>query len=99
MATLVHQVFASPLARLAAKFNAVNLGQGFPTFPVPDFIRNAASTAVQSPNALNQYTRSEGHVRLVQALSKFYEPKYGRKIDTMKGELRKEADHSIASWW
>ncbi|TPX36382.1 hypothetical protein SmJEL517_g01450 [Synchytrium microbalum] len=68
---------------LAVKHNAINLGQGFPTLPVPEFIRNAAHTAVSSINPLHQYARSEGHTRLVHSLAKYYEPKLGRKLDPM----------------
>lgn len=36
--------------------NAVNLGQGFPNFAAPDFIKQAAATAIQSD--INQYSFS-----------------------------------------
>ncbi|KAJ3316641.1 Kynurenine--oxoglutarate transaminase 3 [Blyttiomyces sp. JEL0837] len=75
-------VFAEMTA-LAIKHQAVNLGQGFPTLPVPDFIRNAAAEAIKSVNPLHQYTRSEGHPRLVKALSAFYADKIGRTLDPM----------------
>ncbi|KAJ3102000.1 Kynurenine--oxoglutarate transaminase 3 [Phlyctochytrium planicorne] len=75
-------VFAEFTA-LAIQHNAVNLGQGFPTLPVPDFIKKAAATAVESTGLLNQYTRSEGHPRLVKALSNFYSPKIGREINPL----------------
>jgi hypothetical protein len=119
----------------------VNLGQGFPDFDGPDFVKEAASAALNGGAALNQYTRflpllvpsfctpfllfliflfslllflslflflppsshypspsffplflfgtylavrSGGHPRLVQALSTFYSPLFGRKIDPME---------------
>ena len=55
----------TPLAR---EMGAVNLGQGFPDWPSPDFVKNAMKRA-QDDNA-NQYCRSAGHVPLVQALAK-----------------------------
>ncbi|TPX38520.1 hypothetical protein SeMB42_g06695 [Synchytrium endobioticum] len=73
-------VFAEYTA-LAIKHNAVNLGQGFPTLPVPEFIRNAAHAAVSSLNPLHQYTSSYGHPRLAKSLAAYYEHKLRRKLD------------------
>ncbi|KAI8607911.1 pyridoxal phosphate-dependent transferase [Chytriomyces sp. MP71] len=75
-------VFAE-MTGLAIKHNAVNLGQGFPTLPVPKFIRDAAANAVANECMTHQYTRSEGHPRLVQALSKFYADKIGRTLNPL----------------
>ncbi|KAJ3216112.1 Kynurenine--oxoglutarate transaminase 3 [Dinochytrium kinnereticum] len=75
-------VFAEFTA-LAIQHDAVNLGQGFPTLPVPDFIKKAACDAVNSTGLLNQYTRSEGHPRFVKALANFYTPKIGRDINPL----------------
>lgn len=69
---------------LANEHKAVNLGQGFPTLPLPSFIPNALASAAQSSNSLlQQYTRSEGHVRLVNALAKYYQPQLNREINPM----------------
>ncbi|KAJ3072484.1 Kynurenine--oxoglutarate transaminase 3 [Podochytrium sp. JEL0797] len=73
-------VFAEMTA-LANKHHAVNLGQGFPTLEVPQFIRTAAAEAVASPCMGHQYTRSEGHPRMVNALAKFYTPKLGQPLN------------------
>ncbi len=73
-------VFAEFTA-LALETGAINLGQGFPNFPAPDFIKEAARKAIA--NDLNQYTRSGGHGRLVEALSAFYGPLLGRDLDPM----------------
>ncbi|KAJ3060284.1 Kynurenine--oxoglutarate transaminase 3, partial [Quaeritorhiza haematococci] len=75
-------VFAEFTA-LAIKNNAVNLGQGFPTLPVPQFIRDAGVNAVNDPCLLNQYTRSEGHVKLVNALSTFYTNPLNRTLNPL----------------
>ena len=64
-------VFAE-FSALALQHNAVNLGQGFPNFPAPDFIKNAAKEAIDAD--LNQYARSAGQVRLVNALAQSYTP-------------------------
>ncbi|TPX57320.1 hypothetical protein PhCBS80983_g03904 [Powellomyces hirtus] len=75
-------VFAE-FSALALKHGAVNLGQGFPTLPVPKFITDAATDAVKGDGLLHQYTRSEGHVRLAKALSAYYVDKIGRTLDPM----------------
>lgn len=71
-------VFAEFTA-LAIQHNAVNLGQGFPNFAAPDFIKEAAQQAIQGD--LNQYARSMGHPRLVNALAQVYSPLFGRELD------------------
>ncbi len=73
-------VFAEFTA-LALATGAINLGQGFPNFAAPDFIKQAAQDAIAAD--LNQYTRSGGHPRLVEALSQVYSPVYGRALDPM----------------
>lgn len=73
-------VFAEYTA-LAIEHNAVNLGQGFPNFAAPDFIKKGAQDAIG--NDLNQYTRYGGHLRLVNALSQVYSPYFQREIDPL----------------
>ncbi len=53
---------------LANLHKAVNLGQGFPTLKVADFIRKAATDAIEHEGLGHQYTRSEGHPRLVKGM-------------------------------
>ena len=43
---------------LAIKLNAVNLGQGFPNWKTPAFVKDAAKLAVDQD--FNQYARSAG---------------------------------------
>lgn len=68
---------------MATKYNACNLGQGFPNFPPPAFVIQAIETVFKdnSRHILNQYTRSGGHQRLVQTLSQVFSPLFGRQID------------------
>ena len=73
-------VFAEYTA-LAIKHDAVNLGQGFPNFAAPDFVKEAAQQAIAAD--LNQYTRSAGHPRLVNALATVYGPELERELDPM----------------
>ncbi len=74
-------VFAE-FSALALKHGAVNLGQGFPNFPAPDFIKQAAQTAIAAD--LNQYARSAGHLPLVERLAGIYGPLFGREIDAQR---------------
>jgi N-succinyldiaminopimelate aminotransferase len=67
---------------LALQYNAVNLGQGFPNFPAPDFIKRAAQAAIDAD--LNQYARGAGQMRLVNALAQTYGPLFGRELDPLR---------------
>lgn len=46
--------------KLAATYSTVNLGQGFPDFPPPEFLKEAFSRAVsgEEEHMLHQYTRA-----------------------------------------
>ncbi|ESO96161.1 hypothetical protein LOTGIDRAFT_214715 [Lottia gigantea] len=71
-------------SKLAVDHQALNLGQGFPDFQPPQFVLDALKNTVTNGNyQMNQYTRSYGHPRLVQALSKVYSPLMNRTIDPM----------------
>ncbi len=54
----------------------MNLGQGFPDFPAPAFIKEAAQQALARD--FNQYSRGAGHPRLVNAIARVYSPLFGR---------------------
>ncbi len=73
-------VFAEFTA-LALRTGAVNLGQGFPNFAAPDFVKDAAQAAIAAD--LNQYARGAGHVRLVEALARTYRPLFNRELDPL----------------
>jgi N-succinyldiaminopimelate aminotransferase len=73
-------VFAEFTA-LANEHQAVNLGQGFPNFAAPDFIKEAAQGAINDD--LNQYARGAGHPRLVNALAEIYSPLFDRPLDAL----------------
>ncbi|XP_078346819.1 kynurenine--oxoglutarate transaminase 3-like isoform X1 [Oculina patagonica] len=69
---------------LARNYKAVNLGQGFPDIPTPSFVKEAlAKVAASSDVAVDQYTRSQGHPRLVNALGKLYTKLMKREIDPL----------------
>ncbi|MCY1055092.1 methionine aminotransferase [Nannocystis sp. SCPEA4] len=66
------------MTRLAIQFGAVNLGQGFPNFDGPDFIKEAAIAAIRA--GANQYCRMSGLPELNRAIAahqqRFYELTY-----------------------
>jgi kynurenine---oxoglutarate transaminase / cysteine-S-conjugate beta-lyase / glutamine---phenylpyruvate transaminase len=64
---------------LAVGLGAVNLGQGFPDWQTPEFVKKALGVAVAADH--NQYCRSAGDVELVETLAQHYSPLVGRKID------------------
>lgn len=57
----------TPLAR---EMNAVNLGQGFPDWETPTFVKEALKRSVDE--GANQYCRSAGHPPLVRKLAERY---------------------------
>ena len=63
-------VFAT-WSRLAVEHDAINLGQGFPDFHAPDFVKEAAVKAIRDGE--NQYSRSAGHPNLVHAIAETFE--------------------------
>lgn len=66
---------------LAIKHKSVNLGQGFPDWDTPQFVKDALFNAVN--NNFNQYCRSGGETHLVEAIAEHYSPLIGRKINPL----------------
>lgn len=73
--------------QLAADYKAVNLGQGFPDFSPPDFVKEAFCKAVSGGPSMHQYTRAFGHPPLVKNLAKFFSRIVGRDIDPFEDVL------------
>lgn len=70
--------------RLTVENKALNLGQGFPDFFPPDYVRDGLLKSVSDENPfLQQYTRSYGHPRLIKALADTYSPIMKREIDPL----------------
>ena len=65
---------------LAAHCGAVNLGQGFPNFQAPAFVKQAACNAINGDLA-NQYAPPKGMPRLRKQLAASYGPLMGRALD------------------
>ncbi len=62
------------MTELANDHNAINLGQGFPDFPAPDFIKEAAQKAIA--DEINQYAPGNGRFSLRTALAHKYQDQY-----------------------
>lgn len=67
---------------LAVKHKACNLGQGAPDFGTELFVREAAAEVMMEQTD-HQYTRSQGHPRLVKQLAETYSPWLERDVDPM----------------
>ena len=67
------------MTRLSAQHNAVNLAQGFPDFPAPDVIKNAAADAIARD--VNQYAITWGAKNLRDAIAAKYRRHYGFELD------------------
>lgn len=71
-------VFAEMTA-LARKHGTINLGQGFPDFAAPAFVKAAAQKAIAQD--VNQYAPDRGLLVLREALAAKYALHEGRRID------------------
>lgn len=73
--------------RLASENDAVNLGQGFPDFPPPDFAVEAFRDAVSGNFMLNQYTKAFGYPPLTKILASFFGKLLRQEIDPLENVL------------
>ena len=71
-------IFAE-MSRLSTLHGAVNLGQGFPDFAGPDFVKEAAKAAIDAD--LNQYAIPFGAPRLRAAIAQTWRASTGRELD------------------
>lgn len=67
------------MTRLALRHNAVNLAQGFPDFPAPDLLKEAAARAIAEDR--NQYAVTWGAEPLRRAIAASYGRFYGLEVD------------------
>ncbi|CAH2316310.1 kynurenine--oxoglutarate transaminase 1 isoform X1 [Pelobates cultripes] len=76
------------LVTLAAQYKTVNLGQGFPDFNPPRFVREAFAKAITEEHGLlNQYTRAFGHPPLVKVLARLFGQLLGQDLDPLTNVL------------
>lgn len=78
VATVGLSIF-SEMSNLAVRHQAINLGQGFPDFPGPDWIKQAAIEAIAGD--INQYAISHGSPRLRQQLARTLSTRLNRQLD------------------
>jgi aspartate/methionine/tyrosine aminotransferase len=67
------------MSRLAAQHKAVNLAQGFPDFPAPQILKEAAQKAIADD--INQYAITWGSKPLRDAIAAKYKRTYGIDVD------------------
>jgi len=67
------------MTRIATMHQAVNLAQGFPDFPMPEPMKEAACTAIHGD--INQYAVTWGTPVLRQAIAQKYQRWYNMEVD------------------
>src|SRR6187399_2245785 len=67
------------MTRLAQRHSAVNLSQGFPDFPAPDALKQAACDAILGD--INQYAVTWGAKPLRDAIARDFTRRYGVPVD------------------
>jgi aminotransferase len=67
------------MTRVATDAGAINLAQGFPDFPAPDLLKEAACAAIE--RNVNQYAVTWGTASLRRALAASYHRHYGMDVD------------------
>ena len=67
------------MSALAREHGAINLAQGFPDFPAPDLLKEAAARAIADD--VNQYVITWGSRRLRDALARKYAEWYGMAMN------------------
>lgn len=68
------------MTRIARECGALNLAQGFPDFPAPDVLKEAACDAIRAD--VNQYAVTWGAPELREAIADSYLRTYGMEVDT-----------------
>jgi aminotransferase len=68
------------MTRVAREHDAINLAQGFPDFPAPQVLKEAAVEAIRAD--INQYAITWGSPRLRSALKEKYRRFYGMEVDS-----------------
>jgi aspartate/methionine/tyrosine aminotransferase len=67
------------MTRVANEHGALNLAQGFPDFPAPEVLKEAACAAIRAD--INQYAVTWGTPRFRKALAEKYHRFYGMEVD------------------
>ena len=83
------------MSALAARHNAVNLGQGFPDFGWPPEILDAAAKAVVEGS--NQYAPSRGTMALREAVAAHYNRHFGQALEAEQVCVTSGATEALGS--
>jgi len=67
------------MTRLAREHHAINLAQGFPNFPAPELLKQAAQRAIH--DNINQYAITWGAQRLRDSIARKYQEWYRLRVD------------------
>jgi aminotransferase len=67
------------MTRVTREYDAINLAQGFPDFPAPELLKEAACDAIRANR--NQYAITWGSTRLRNALVNKYREWYGMEVE------------------
>ena len=67
------------MTRLAGRYGAINLAQGFPDFPAPEALKRAAAEAIDAD--INQYAITWGAKPFRDAIAAKYQRTYGVEFD------------------
>ncbi len=70
------------MTRLCRIHDAINLAQGYPDFPAPDAVKEAARRAIAED--FNQYSITWGSPSLRAAIAGKYERRYGMTVDSAR---------------
>ena len=70
------------MSALSARYGAVNLGQGFPDFAAPDFVKAAAKRAIDANH--NQYAHPHGVPALREVIAADWGRRFGADIDPVR---------------
>ncbi len=73
------------MTNLANEYGAINLGQGFPDFAAPLFLKEAAQQAIAAD--INQYAPAAGRLRLRQAVAGKMRRHYALDVDPQREVL------------
>src|SRR5438876_4345822 len=67
------------MTRVSNQYGAINLAQGFPDFPMPEPMKDAACAAIHGD--INQYAITWGSPALRLAIAEKYRKWYGMEVD------------------
>jgi methionine aminotransferase len=70
------------MSQLAADYNAINLSQGFPNFPVDSYLTDLVTQS--ATENVHQYMPMAGYPQLLSNIGKLIEANYGRKNEPEK---------------